>query len=541
MGGSKKTIKSWLYPVERRILMTVCAFLSAAVAIVLVYVILGPRNGDLRDSIPVDAVAFVRIKDPSQMLRLVSREIGDVEKNGFRFLEGVDIAFAITGFEASEESLTEQDSVLNVRPKFAAVVETNAWSWQVRGFVDGPLNQFIKKKYGKDAKMENRPGKFGSMTVWTAADGRKTFAVVRGSRVFFGNELNALDSCLSVSEGQNRSLLEDPDLEDLVSRNADAAILGYFPRRAVEAFADVAGVSAAVSGSEEVGMRAFIARLVPQLMRRGLERVHWTSRVEDGRFVDTLELKTTDSISGVFSETMKPQSGNFERLADMLPQGTVSVTRYQLRNPRIAYRSLVLFAAGSSDPVSAQLISGFSDSMLQPYGVADAELFLDSVGPELLTVQTGGKDEGSVAIVMVKNREAVLKALTETFEEGTPLASRPGWNILYSGDDVSAAAFNTDILVIGDREIVLESIGGNGKKAQITAGPLFDAFRQSKGTAVTIAAETTHRPGLAATGGGDNKMRAYFLSETSFSASTVTRVYYSSAGLIGELLDSNGE
>ena len=45
---------------------------------------------------------------------------------------GVKVSIAVTGFESSEQSVTEQNAVLKVQPRLVVVAETNAWGWQTR-------------------------------------------------------------------------------------------------------------------------------------------------------------------------------------------------------------------------------------------------------------------------------------------------------------------------------------------------------------------------------------------------------------------------
>src|SRR5205085_8406883 len=90
----------------------------------------------------------------------------------------------------------------------------------------------------------------------------------------------------------------------------------------------------------------------------------------------------TETIS-VFKETLASAPENRSNSAEFLSSNTFSVTRYNLKNPLIAWRSLLLVSAKNTDSTSGNLIIQFSKTLLASYGVADAETFLSAIDSDI--------------------------------------------------------------------------------------------------------------------------------------------------------------
>lgn len=537
MNKGTEKIRSIFKRTDKRVLLTILAFLAVAVAAVFVFGFYRTRSRELRDSVPGSSLAYLEIKDVGAVYGSILTNASNAKTGAPDFLDGIEAAVAITGFEASEQTLTARSSVLNIKPTFAAIVDTNAWRWQVDGLIDGPLNDFIRDQYGNKTKRSKHAGKYGDLLVWTAPDGRKSFAVKEGSRIILGNDLAAVESCQSASKGEVQSLLGDSELQEFYSENDDSQVIGYFPRRSIEKFADMAGVSAAVSGSEQEGIRAFISRLVPQMLRNGVDSVTWTSRNRLQYFEDHIRINTRNEVSEVFAETMKPAKADWERIADFLPEDTGSVTHYNLQNPLIAYRSLILTAAKSADPVSGRLIAAFSDSMLQPYGVSDAEAFLATVGPELVTLQTHRDEDASAAIAIVKDREGLIKVLERSIGTSADPNIADGTVVWVSVDKSAAAAIAGDVLVLGDRGVVLDALKKKGKSSRLAGTREFNSLIRSEAPAATVGRDSRNYGFQKST---KSENAGLYFSETSFSKHGITRRYESRFGLIGTLVDGFG-
>lgn len=520
---------------EPKVKYTAFGFVIFAIAALVIFGLSQGRKGHLREAVPAESLAYFEVRDAGSLLRAMTK--GDRAKSArdFSMFDGMDLAVAVSGFETSEQELTGEQSVLNLRFKFGAVAETNRWGWQSKGLIDGPLNAFVLKQMGNAARRSTKAVSYGSLSVWTASDGRQTFAIADGSRVYFGNDEPFLMNCLAAAYGQKKGLRDQPQLESMFEDSGEVFVLGWIPKRAINKFAGLAGVSAAVSGSEDGGIRGFISRVVPQIFNNSVESITWTSRQSSTGLSDEVRFHTKDDISEVFAETMKTGKADHEQIVGFIPPDSSSVTRYSLEKPRIAYRSLILVAGKNVDPASARLLSLFSIALLGSYGVSDPESFLDSVKGEIITLELNDTERSSAAMAAVKNRESVLAAIS---------VAKPGaakTNMVENGEywddgEGFAAAIVDGIVISGDKKAVDECLNTKGKDARNNLSR-FDEFSKSLAPVTTVSEETDEYGFLYEPSGNAGKTQTtMYVSETMFGKEGITRRYDSKYGLIGALL-----
>jgi hypothetical protein len=525
-----KSIVSRLILVEAKITITVILFALVSVAAVLLLVYGSPEKKDLRASLPANSIAYLQTADVGRVIEALNKNAGSPEKRDLSVLKGFRIGVAITGFKAKEQEIDNLASVLSLTPTFGAVVDSGLWSWQVKKLVDGPVSAYVKSQYDGIKRTTE-----GGWTVWAIEDGRKLFAYVDGSRVFFGNDKETVENCLAADRSRKPSLMEDRALETLVSKNKRSAIIGYFPKASIEKFADIAGISAAVSGSEDSGGRMLISRLVPQLLRNSVKTITWTASIENNIFQDRIEIETPQQVSSIFAETLKSRKQDSTLLLKHLPGDAKEVTHYKLQNAQVAFRSLVVVAAKNVNPVAGRLITSFSGSLLEPYGVSDPEVFLSTINSDVITFKTS--DDSGGVIVSVDDQAKALSVLIPGFKRLAASPSEQSSLRLVNQDAGLSAFLHGDVLVLGDSEAFKRNLGST---PGITDSDAFRQMIESSALASTVAVDNSDYSFLRQTGLGKNtKMNdSYFLLETDFRKDRLVRTYFSKFGFAGSLISN---
>ena len=148
---------------------------------------------------------------------------------------------------------------MQFQPRFVAVAETNAWSWQTVSLIENNLDEFVKKQFGAAANFAKMAKDDGSFYIWTSTDGRKLFAYGKGSLIYFGNDEAAIEKCLAAASGAAENLAANDALNSLRESSSGALAYGYVAPGGVAEFADYIGVSTAVEASSEENPRAFIS------------------------------------------------------------------------------------------------------------------------------------------------------------------------------------------------------------------------------------------------------------------------------------------
>lgn len=494
---------------------------------------------DLRTFVPSETLVYLETNDLRKTLDALTESKAFQEaaktKPDFSALENMQIAVAVTGFETSENQVTTENSVLNFKPRFVAIADTHVWNWQTVSFVEKTLGEFVNETYGGEVALETLPKKDGKSFVWTATDGRKVFAYVENSLIFFGNDESLIEKCLSVRRGEADSFAKS---EKTFSIAENTLAFGYVSTDGIAQIANIVGVSAAIEASEGDEERSFIAKVLPEVLRKSAKEIVWTATKHEQGIEDKYEITLENETIKVVKETLTVSSVNQTNSTAFLPNDVFSVTKYDLQNPQIAWRSLLLVTAKQTDELSGKIIVAFADSLLEPYGVSDAETFLSAVDSQIFTAQFDAEGESSVVIADVKNAEVLKKSIEETNFKNAPekIQNADVWK---SEDGETAAAFIENKIILGAAESVLKCLQSKENGQNFTKNPLFAKFSESKSIAVTLGKDSGEKTVevLSEKKAENLQMTTNFLTETRIIPQGIERKTVSPFGLIGTILE----
>lgn len=373
---------------------------------------------DLRSLAPADSLFYLETNDLGASLQPIidSKSFTEAAKSkpDITALKGVRVAIAVTGFEATEQKVGEENSVLNFQPHFVAIADTHAWSWQARSFAQDQLGEFVNKIYGGGVQLETAPKDGGTSYVWTAEDGRKSFAFVTGSLILFSNDESSIERVQAVRRGETDPISKNGK----VPSGEDALAVGYISTEGIGQIANIIGVQKAKESGEASEVQSFVARVLPQLLRGTITEATWTARKTEQGIDDRLNLTLNSDIAPVFYETFAAAETADNSLLDFAPSDAISVTQYNLKNPQLAWRSILLAVQKLTDPASGKLVSALSDSFFEPYGIANGEAFLSSVASGIVTVKYD--DDEDVAVIAKSTNQKTLVSAIDKEEQKTP-------------------------------------------------------------------------------------------------------------------------
>ena len=400
---------------QEELLKILAARRLCALAFLLLFISCSSQPTDLRTFAPADTLVYLETNDLGKALGALteSRAFQDAaqSKPDFSALSGMQTAIAVTGFEASENQVTAENAVLNFKPRFVAIADTHTWNRYALSFTEERLGAFVNETYGSEVTLEAGEKNGGKSFVWTAKDGRKVFAFVAGSRIFFSNDETALEKSLAVARGEAESLQKNEALGKMRETAQNALAFGYVSTDGIAQISNLAGVSTALASTDDDDGRSFIARVLPQVLRNSVREVFWTATKTGQGIEDKYSITLMPETASVVKETLVPAAptASNAKLIAYVPPDVFSATRYNLQNPRIAWRSLLLVAGKNTDAVSAKILIAFSGSLLEPYGVTDAENFLSAVDSEIWTVNFDAEGEKSAVLVSYDSDEELEK------------------------------------------------------------------------------------------------------------------------------------
>lgn len=420
--------------------VVVLAFISAAC---------GPPPADPRTLVPADALIYLESKDVGKAIRSITdsskyHELAATVPD-LSALDGVEMAVAITGFETAEEAAGDDSVVVGLRPRFVAVAETHFWNFQVNSVAENELGGLVNEMYGSDAVLETSEKHGGRYYTWTAKDGkRKAYALVIGSLLIFGNDETAIDKCIAVKNGEAESILATGKITD-----GERLAFGYIAPDGVLQIANIAGISMAMNSSEDVAAQSFIARVLPEIMRNSVKEITWTATSAENGVEDRYIISADPESAAVLNETIVFGGGKTGVPVARFFGKARTVSRYALKDPRVAWRSVLLTARSKVDDTSGEILAAFSGSLFTPYGVADPELFLGSVVSPIYTATFD--DEGETLLVAARftDAEQLKRSLVEEFDTSKPaekLGTADSW---LSEDGELRVIFTNEWIIIG--------------------------------------------------------------------------------------------
>ncbi len=497
---------------------------------------------DLRSFAPAETLVYLETNDLGKTLGALtqSRAFQDAAKRtpDFSALSGMQTAIAVTGFEASENQVTAENAVLNFKPRFVAIADTRTWNRYALSFTEEKLGEFVNETYGGEVVLDTAEKSGGKSFVWTAKDGRKAFAFVKDSRVFFSNDAAALEKSLSVSRGEADSLLKNEALAKMRDTAKDALAFGYVSPDGIAQISNLAGVSSAVEATDDEEGRSFIARVLPQILRGSVREIFWTATRTEQGIEDKYLISLTPETSAVFKETLVPATLTQSNSAKFLPTEVFSVTRYNLQNQQIAWRSLLLVAGKNVDAASAKILIAFSGNLLEPYGVADAENFLSAIESEIWTANFDAEGEKSVVITNIRDAEKLKKMFAEAkFKQGIKTPDNP--DFWHSEDGTTTAALTMNKLILGDTESVQKCLAVQTSGQNFTTNAAWQKFAETGAVAVTYGKDTSEKivEVLGEKKAENAQLLTNYTTEMRFNASGVERKTVSPFGLIGRILE----
>ncbi len=511
------------------LVLILCSYFSAC----------SSKPPDMRTLVPAETLVYLETNDLAAALQPIvdAKPFMEVAKSkpDFSALKGVQLAVAVTGFETSEEKLTDEHSIGRVQPRFVAVAETHAWNYQAVAFAEKKLGSFVANIYDSEPTLEKTDKNGGKYFTWTARDGRKAYALVIDSIIYFGNDETSIDKCLAVKRGETDSILKTGKIP---VASPEVLASGYVSTDGIAQIANLVGLKFASEAADESEIQSAIAGILPRLIRGTVTDVSWTMTRGERGIEDNYAIRMPAEIANVFSETIVFGHGNDEVL-NQLPADSTKITVYHIEQPNVAWDSLLMTARKVTDPVAGKVIAEFSKMFFESYGIRTPSTFLGSVGYTIVTTRLGDDDDQVAVIATVDGKGGVEASFLETLiPDKKPFGSAnlERWSDL---ENDMAAVFVGQWVIVGDSQSVTKC---NEEKPDggFLATPYGKAFNATKATVKTFGRDSTTAPLLVLTlareGHSDTKAVSTYITETRFTKTGIDRRTISDFGLIGSII-----
>ncbi|MFL6467533.1 MAG: hypothetical protein ACJ72Z_06215, partial [Pyrinomonadaceae bacterium] len=347
----------------------------------------------------------------------------------------------------------------------------------------------------------------------------------------------------AVKRGEADSIAKNPKITD-----GDRLAFGYISPDGIAQIANVLGVKYGSEASDEPEIQSAVSGILPQILRNSVKEVVWQASKREHEIEDRFSITIDTELANIFSETLKsgPAANSPSAIFDVIPISFQSVTLYNLENPQIAWRSLLLAATRKMESLTGSLVVNFLQGLFEPYGVEDPEKFLGSIKSRLLTVRLNDDDE-NVAVVTESTAEDFYKSITKTIDFKKPPDEQFEEGQYRKSKDGTLAFINRvkEFEILGNTEAVSECSRAYGTDRDWANDPVFAGFLDSRASAVSVSldAEIARRivEVLAESNTVGPNAKARILTETSFNKTGIERRTVSDFGFIGWIITQFGK
>ncbi|NOT48871.1 MAG: hypothetical protein HOP17_14120 [Acidobacteria bacterium] len=200
----------------------------------------------------------------------------------------------------------------------------------------------------------------------------------------------------------------------------------------------------------------------------------------------------------------------------------------------------MLTARTKTDQVSGGLLSVFSSSLFEPYGIEDAEKFLSSVGSSLQTVRFDVEGEEVAVTARIKDPEILKRAVAKELVLTKPPEKFKNADLWRSADGELAIAIVENRIVIGETKSVERCLEARNQGESLVAVSKNSRLESSSAAIVTLGGESD--PGAALiTAVAERKsekdaLKQIYTTETRFNQNGIERRTVSDFGLIGMII-----
>ena len=536
-------VKQAIYSLNRAPRWVIFVFAATILALLSLTVYRYQRPSvNLTTLVPADTILYLETPDLGFALKaLVANEAFDsaVSRPDFSALDGMPVAVAVSGFDASEKALNDGASEANWRPRFVAISETGFFSWQARSFIEAKLGPFIESSLGGDVRLEKSAIEGGDKYVWSANDGRRSFALLLGSRIYFSNDEPLLDRCLEVERNNQPNLSSNSRIAILKANSSKSAMLGFLSADGVASVSNLMGMSTAISSTDDEVARSLIARTIPQVIQGSVKEISWTASVVKNGIEDVIEFSMDADIAEKLLASTASVEGSRGKAEDFISSDAQGVTRYEFSRPDVAWRTTIEIARSTVDPLNARLMDRLAGGLFESFGITDHGVFLLAAKGRIVSGRFDSEGEEVVAVTEVSDFEAIKPALG-LVDFSLPAQDLEGAQLWKSADGDFAAASIGSFAIVGDAESVVRCIKAHAAGSTLAKRPIYPPFTESTAPIVTFGtdSETAEQiiDALAARTDANQRITSGFVTETRFGGRGIQRKTTSPFGLFGTLV-----
>ena len=381
------------------------------------------------------------------------------------------VAVILSGSEGSENG-----STLIIKPLLTLIVETHTSQRRMRGAVEARIEQMARDDFGNPTFVRKQINGF-ELDEWQSEDGtRKIVFAFTGTTVLVGNDENALVHSIECGTGSRPALQNQTEVAQTrqATDSARAASFGFVTQAGVKSLLQAYALK--LEGADGVSSDSVTkARLFSDTFGGIVKRLGWTARFTEGGVEDRISIGLADGVGDRLQKNMTPDRAVDLAQLPFIPPDSYSVSIYNFHDTSGVWNDLAAVISAHADLIAAIAVRPVMRSLLNAYGIVDAEGFTHGIGSRLETVRTE-ENYPAVLIAEIFDRPAIEKAIAERFGTAARKEKVGDADLLTSSDNWTAAFYQNTFL-IGPSEQVRRCLQAGMKGESIS---MTQPFRQAQ-------------------------------------------------------------
>lgn len=495
----------------RRNLLVASLILIVGVAVSAYFALRRPPRVEMGRYVPASALAYVEINNFSDLVGGltstkawqelapalgISDEISQaglaadlMGRTGVGRDEAViagraQLALVLTGIEA-EGGSGEEGAYINLKPRFAAVVETHSSAAVARRLAEKQAAALARNTFGESISEERRDYFDAQLLIFPGPrPDRQLVAASSGSVVIISNHIAAVETCLDAIGGRASTIAENDTLRERRGEvDTDAAIFAFITEAGVEKLIEFLPALLASRFTTDPDRVSSVANLSDHLLKQTTSGLLYGAQFESGGVTEKYLTVLRPNVAAAIAEPLKSATrANLESL-NLVPRRVEDFTILNVEGVGELPDRMLKQLVPRVDVVAGLALREFVMSMRKQFGLEATDRVGVALGNEVTLIRFGGS-EPTAMIVRVKDKPKIAPILERYLAEGGSKVSTVDYNAVQvsisSHEDNRAAAFVGEFLILATRDQIAKMIdaeanndglGSDERLAQVLTNP----------------------------------------------------------------------
>lgn len=378
------------------------------------------------------------------------------------------VALVFTQAQASQD-----ENTLTIKPLAALIIQTHTSQRRMRPALEKHIARFAEKAYGQPSLVRKQLDGV-DLAVWSSTDNTRHLVLAFVDTIaILGNDESVVMRCVDVRRGKQQPLSVDKQLGQLRQQVSapGVSLFGFIPKAGVKPVIQAWALSRAGGSSDA----ATVVRLISSTFGNLIDGFAWTARFDHNGVEDRFFISLSAGVAEKFRNNVSPEPFRLDEFS-YVPNDASSVTSYRFRHPDGFWRDLNAVVSSHADALGAIASRPFLRSLLEPYGIDDADVFFAAAGAPMQVIRL---ETGTPAVLVAGSFDRpILRKLVQRRLGDKPKTEILGeTEIMLSPANNWSAAFEGNRFFTGPADAVRRCLSA---KAQSQSVISVESFRRAQ-------------------------------------------------------------